>query len=187
MNDIIIALAKASIFVAVGQSDTFDLENTLKTYPALEKKGAVFVTITTKETGRLRGCIGSLEAYRPLYQDIIRNARAAALDDPRFKPLQPDELSHINIEVSVLNDPQPLPYANTNELKKRIRPYIDGVVLQSHGHRATYLPSVWEELPNFNDFFASLCLKANLDKNCLNDHPEIRTYQVVKYKDTNDR
>ncbi len=87
MHDIVIALAKASILVALNQAEDFDLEQALKTYPFLQENGAAFVTINTKPDNQLRGCIGSLQAYRPLYKDIISNAQSAALHDPRFPPL----------------------------------------------------------------------------------------------------
>ena len=183
MNDIVIALAKAAILVALNQSEDFDLENALKTYPALEENGAVFVTLNTEPNEQLRGCIGSLEAYRPLYKDIISNAQSAALRDPRFTPLTLDELNHISIEVSILSEPKMLEYGDINDLKRKIVPFEDGVVLKHDGKHATYLPQVWEQLPKFDDFFSSLCLKANLGNDCLSSHPEISTYQVKKYKE----
>jgi AmmeMemoRadiSam system protein A len=183
MNDIIITLAKAAILVALNQPEDFDLENALKAYPALEENGAVFVTINTEPNEQLRGCIGSLEAYRPLYKDIISNAQSAALRDPRFTPLTFEELKHIKIEVSVLSKPEILEYSDTDDLRKKIIPFEDGVVLKHNGRHATYLPQVWEQLPRFNDFFSSLCLKANLGNDCLSDHPEISTYQVKKYEE----
>lgn len=93
----IIALAKVAILVALNQPEDFNLENALKAYPALEKEGAVFVTINTEPNERLRGCIGSLEAHRPLYKDIISNAQAAALRDPRFPALTVKELNTIYV------------------------------------------------------------------------------------------
>ena len=183
MNDILISLAKAAILVALNQPDNFDLKKALKQYPELEDNAAVFVTINTEPNEQLRGCIGSLEAYRPLYKDIISNAQSAALRDPRFTPLTLEELKHIKIEVSVLSKPEILNYNDTDDLRKKIIPFEDGVVLKHNGRHATYLPQVWEQLPKFNDFFSSLCLKANLGNNCLSNHPEILTYRVKKYKE----
>ncbi len=183
MNDIMIALAKAAILVALNQEENFDLNKALETYPVLKENAAVFVTLTTKQDHQLRGCIGSLEAYRPLYKDIIANAQAAALQDPRFPPLKPDELKNISIEVSLLSKPEPLSYHNTEELKKKIRPFKDGVVLEHQGKRATYLPSVWEQLPHFDDFFSNLCQKAGLSHDCLSMHPTILTYQATIFKE----
>jgi len=183
MNDIIIALAKAAILVALNQSEDFDLENALNAYPILEENGAAFVTINKEPNEQLRGCIGSLQAYRPLYKDIIMNAQAAALRDPRFPPLSVEELDQISIEVSILSEPQPLQYDDIDDLKRKVIPFQDGVVLRLHDRQATYLPQVWEQLPKFEDFFSSLCMKANLSGNCLLQHPEISTYRVTKYKE----
>lgn len=183
MNDIVIALAKAAILVALNQPEDFDLENALKAYPVLEENGAAFVTINKEPNEQLRGCIGSLQAYRPLYKDIIMNAQAAALRDPRFRPLSAEELGQITIEVSILSEPQPLQYDDIDDLKKKVVPFEDGIVLKLDGRQATYLPQVWEQLPKFEDFFSSLCMKANLSGNCLSQHPEISTYRVKKYKE----
>jgi len=183
MNDIVIALAKAAILVALNQPEDFDLENALKTYPALKENGAVFVTINTEPNEQLRGCIGSLQAYRPLYKDIISNAQSAALRDPRFTPLTLDELKHITLEVSILSEPKVLDYTDIEDLKSKVVPFQDGIVLKLNGKQATYLPQVWEQLPQFDEFFSSLCLKADLGNDCLSTHPEISTYQVKKYKE----
>jgi AmmeMemoRadiSam system protein A len=183
VNDIIIALAKAAILVALNQTEEFDLEHALKTYPSLEDNGAAFVTINTKPNEQLRGCIGSLQAYRPLYEDIIHNAQAAALRDPRFSPLTLEELEHITIEVSILSEPKVLAYEDVADLKSKVIPFQDGIVLKHNGKQATYLPQVWEQLPKFDDFFSSLCMKANLSHDCLSQHPEIFTYSVKKYKE----
>jgi len=179
----IIALAKAAILVALNQPEEFDLENALKAYPNLEENGAAFVTITTGHDEQLRGCIGSLQAHRPLYEDIIHNAQSAALRDPRFSPLTFEELQHIKIEVSILSEPKILAYENVEDLKSKIVPFQDGIVLKHNGKQATYLPQVWEQLPKFDDFFSSLCMKANLSNDCLSHHPEISTYRVKKYKE----
>ena len=183
MNEIVIQLAKAAIVVALGLESPFDLEQALKTYPELEKDGAAFVTLTTGSNDQLRGCIGSLSAYQPLYKDIIANAQSAALRDPRFNPLSLDEMKQIKIEVSILSEPQSLPYSSIEDLRSKIRPDIDGVVLEYHGYRATYLPQVWEQLPHFDGFFSSLCQKAGLSGDCLEKHPDIKTYQATKYKE----
>jgi len=183
MGEVVIQLAKAAIAVALGLSSSFNVDSMLQKYPELKKNGAAFVTLTTGEDDRLRGCIGSLSAYQPLYKDIIANAQSAALRDPRFKPLTLDELNKIKIEVSILSEPKKLEYSSIEDLKKKIRPGVDGVVLKYDGHRATYLPQVWEQLPEFDEFFSTLCLKAGLSGNCLEKHPEIETYQATKYKE----
>ena len=183
MNDMLIALAKAAILVALNQPDDFNLESALEKYPSLEENGAVFVTINTKPNDQLRGCIGSLQAYRPLYKDIILNAQAAALRDSRFPPLTVEELKHITLEISILTEPKVLEYHDKKDLESKIVPFQDGIVLKFHGKQATYLPQVWEDLPRFDDFFSSLCIKADLNCSCLSEHPEISIYQVKKYKE----
>ncbi len=183
MNDIVIALAKAAILVALNQPEDFDLENALKIYPSLEENGAAFVTIKTEPNEQLRGCIGSLQAYRPLYKDIISNAQSAALRDARFTPLTLEELNHIKLEVSILSEPKTLEYNDIQDLESKVVPFQDGIVLKHDGKQATYLPQVWEQYPRFDDFFSNLCLKANLANDCLSEHPEILTYQVEKYQE----
>ncbi len=183
MGEVVIQLAKAAISVALGVESTFDLEQAIKNYPQLERNAAVFVTLTTGSDDRLRGCIGTLSAYRPLYEDIIANAKSAAFHDPRFSPLTPDEWSRVKVEVSILTEPKVLHYISIEDLKSKIKPQVDGVVLEHNGYRATYLPQVWEQLPQFDDFFTSLCTKAGLSQNCLEQHPEIKTYQDIKYKE----
>jgi uncharacterized protein len=158
-----------------------DKDNFVNLYPELTNKGASFVTLTSQ--GRLRGCIGSIIAHRPLIDDLISNAQSAAFHDPRFTPLTKHELGNIRIEVSLLTHPQPVPYDNRAELSKIIRPDIDGVILRLGNQQATFLPQVWEELSDFDEFFAHLGLKAGIGHDPLSFHPEIYTYQVEKFKE----
>jgi len=183
MNDVLIGLAKAAILVSLNQPADFNLSKALQEHPQLKDKGAVFVTLTKGKKERLRGCIGSLEAWRPLYKDVIANAQSAAFKDNRFRPLEKEELPDIKVEVSLLSKPVQLHYSDTNDLKKQITPKKDGVVLRYKNHRATYLPQVWEQLPTFETFFSSLCQKAKLPADCLKLHPRIDTYHVTKYKE----
>ena len=144
----------------------------------LKEKRATFVTLNLNK--QLRGCIGSLTPHRSLFDDIVFNAKAAAFNDPRFPPLSSDEFKHIDIEISLLTLPQELYYQDIDDLKNKIRVGVDGVILTLGGRRATFLPSVWEQLPNFNLFFEYLCQKAGLEGNCLNHHPQIEIYQAEK-------
>lgn len=184
MGEIYLLLARAAIAQSVGLKYNIDLDKILEKYPDLKEKGAAFVTITIGENNTLRGCIGTLEPYRPLYEDIIINARAAALHDPRFKMLDAQEYNDIKIEVSILSKPKSLKYENKEELKQKITPYKDGVVLKLGNHQATFLPQVWEQLSDFELFFSHLCQKAGLEPNCIDRHPEIFIYQVEKYKES---
>jgi AmmeMemoRadiSam system protein A len=178
----LLTLARASIAEAVGLPYTLDLEAVLEENPWLKEQGASFVTLTTSGE-RLRGCIGSIIAHQKLYEDIIHNARSAAMDDPRFPSLTEEEFDAITVEVSILSEPEPLMYDSIEDLKSKIRVGIDGVVLKHGIHQATFLPQVWEQLPDFELFFSHLCQKAGMEANCLSRIPEILTYQVEEYKE----
>ena len=180
MKEVLLSLARASIKSSfrAGKVDTSTIE---EEYPALTQMGASFVTLT--QEGQLRGCIGSIIAHRTLLDDVLHNARAAAFNDPRFSPLEEEELSRTRIEVSVLTAPKVLEYTDVNDLRNKIRVGIDGVILKEGYHQATFLPQVWEELDDFDLFFAYLCQKAGLGTNCLQSHPEISVYQVQKVKE----
>ncbi len=119
--------------------------------------GASFVTLTIE--GDLRGCIGTLEAFQPLYLDVQEHAVQAALEDHRFPPVSREELPLISIEISHLTAPVPLAYFSPQELAKRLNPHVDGVILRDGYRRATFLPQVWDQLPDPGMFLAHLCQK----------------------------
>lgn len=128
--------------------------------PALSQSGACFVTL--HKHGQLRGCIGSLQAWRPLLEDIAENAFSAAFRDPRFAPLEAPELDQLDIEISVLNPAEPLTFDSQHDLLQQLRPGVDGLILEDGTHRGTFLPSVWESLPDPDRFLQQLKLKAGL-------------------------
>lgn len=148
----------------------------------LRRPGASFVTLTID--GQLRGCIGSIEPRRPLVLDVQGNALAAAFRDPRFWPLTPEEFDRVRIEVSVLTPPQPLPFRDGADLIAKLRPGVDGVIIERGWHRATFLPQVWEKLPDPHEFLAHLCLKAGLPADDYR-RPGLKvfTYQVEKFEE----
>ncbi len=158
-----------------------DFSSFFKEYPELKDNGASFVTLT--KNGNLRGCIGSITAYRSLLDDVISNAQSSAFRDPRFPPLSFEELDKIIIEVSILTKAKSLRYKDYEDLKTKIKPGVDGVILKEGYQQATFLPQVWDELSSFDSFFSHLCLKAGMESNCLNLHPEISVYQVIKVKE----
>ena len=179
-------LARLSILEEFEGKKLLNKEEWISKYPFLAEKRATFVTLKMKNKPRgsnLRGCIGSILPYRELYDDVVANAKAAAFEDPRFPPLTPEEFNEVEIEVSVLTIPQKLEYEDVNDLRSKIRVGVDGVILQLANHQATFLPSVWEELPNFDIFFAHLCMKAGLPGDCLMYHPTIYTYQAIEVKE----
>lgn len=148
----------------------------------LKLQRASFVTLT--QDGRLRGCIGSLEAQRPLGEDVSHNARAAALSDPRFAPLAREELAATRIEVSLLSTPRPLEFADHAELIARLQPGEDGLILECGAARATFLPQVWEGLPDPERFIAELKRKAGLVDPALSTAKcRIQRYRVLKWKE----
>ena len=151
----------------------------------LDAPGASFVTLTSGRApgGALRGCIGSLEARRPLRADVEANAVAAALHDPRFAPLTARELDDTVVEVSVLSAPAALPAADEAELLARLRPGVDGVVLSACGRRATFLPQVWEQLPDPADFLARLRRKAGLPADYWGRDVVVETYTVTAWQE----
>jgi AmmeMemoRadiSam system protein A len=124
----------------------------------LAETKACFVTLT--ENGELRGCIGNILAQEPLYQAVVDNARNAATRDPRFQPVRPDEANKIKIEISVLTEPQPLRFSSPEELLNKLQPYEDGVVLQIDSRGATFLPQVWDQIPDKVEFLNQLAQKA---------------------------
>lgn len=126
----------------------------------LRGPGACFVTLTLD--GHLRGCIGSLEAWRSLKDDVEANARAAAFRDPRFPALTAEEFERVRIEVSVLSAPEPMEVTTEQEAVERLHPGVDGVILMAGAHRGTFLPQVWQQLPDPHDFIAHLKRKAGL-------------------------
>jgi len=126
----------------------------------LARPGAVFVTLT--RNGRLRGCTGSIEPRRSLREDVIRNACAAAFHDSRFPPLPAAELPHVRIEVSLLSPTEQLSFTTREELLARLRPGVDGLILTWHGHRGAFLPQVWKQVPDPEDFLTHLVQKARL-------------------------
>lgn len=129
--------------------------------PRLDTPGATFVTLT--QNHQLRGCIGSLETYRPLREDVRANALAAAFEDPRFPPLSRHEWPAITLEVSLLSPPEPLTFTDETALIAQLRPHQDGLILAAGPYRATFLPQVWTQLPDPKTFLAALKQKAGLD------------------------
>ena len=149
--------------------------------PELHKNGAVFVTLT--QHGNLRGCIGSLEAWRPLLQDVQHNALAAALRDPRFMPLTADELPITRVEVSLLTPPEALQFADEADALAQLRPNIDGVIFSAGQRRSTFLPQVWEQLPEPTVFMAHLKQKAGLPARYWDPDVQLERYQVQKWQE----
>jgi AmmeMemoRadiSam system protein A len=184
-RDFLLTLARETIERAA-RIPSHDAEPVLGPPPTerLKEPGASFVTLHTK-TGALRGCIGSLIARRSLVDDVHANALAAAFHDPRFPAVTPPELPNLVVEVSVLSHPEPLEYDGPKDLLEKLRPEVDGVVLRKGMHRATFLPQVWEQLPDARTFLSHLCQKAGLPPNAWEAGDlDISTYQVEKFEES---
>ncbi len=150
----------------------------------LREHAATFVTL--KLNDQLRGCIGSLQAYRPLGQDVQENAIAAAFRDPRFAPLSADEYPDIELEVSLLSPPVEMTFTDEKDALRQLRPHIDGLIFRSATHRSTFLPQVWEQLPEPAMFMAHLKMKAGLAADFWSPDVELQRYTVDKWKENTD-
>ena len=147
----------------------------------LKENGASFVTLTKQ--GKLRGCIGALEPYQSLIEDVREHAIAAATQDYRFPPVGLDELADIEIEISRLTPPMALAYQGGDDLLSKLKPGIDGVVLRDGFQRATFLPQVWDKLPNSEDFLNHLCSKmGSLPGIWRTKKLEVLTYRVEEFQ-----
>jgi AmmeMemoRadiSam system protein A len=148
----------------------------------LSEKRGIFVTLTIE--GRLRGCIGHIIPQESVMLGIRTNAVNAAFRDPRFRPMSAEEWEKVSIEISILTDPQTLDYENAQGLLQRLRPGVDGVIIKRGHHQATFLPQVWEQLPDKEGFLTHLCLKAGLDGAAWKTEKlEVSTYQVQAFEE----
>lgn len=173
---LLLQIAKTSILQEFDHSYKIDKEQLLKKHPFLAKKGAAFVTLN--KDGALRGCIGSIIAHQSLLEDVIQNAKSAALKDPRFSPLRAHELNHLTLEVSVLTEPKPLEYTDFKDLASKITPHKDGLILKLGNYQGTFLPQVWEQVPKVIDFLEQLSYKAGANPSIYEHHPDIYVYHV---------
>ena len=146
----------------------------------LQRNGASFVTLNRRD-GSLRGCIGTLQAHQPLVADVAEHAHAAAFRDPRFPALAADELDKVVVELSILSTPQVLPVTSEAELLANIEPGRDGLILEEGAHRGTFLPTVWESLPQPSDFVRQLKRKAGLPPDYWSPTLTIRRYRTQSF------
>lgn len=181
----LVKLAKQTIMEKLERSMPASESDLLKmalTDKIFELCRGVFVTLNIKNG--LRGCIGSLSATESILDGIKHNAINAAFNDPRFPALSKDELEHVDIEISILTESQPIEYNDSADLISKLRPNIDGVILSKGFHSATFLPQVWEQLPKCEDFLTHLCQKAGLPFDAWKrDKLKIMIYQVQCFKE----
>jgi uncharacterized protein len=173
----LINIARESIKAEL-ENEEFEIDENLKEKYSEER--SCFVTL--KLDGKLRGCMGSLLAYRPLWEDIIENAKACAFDDYRFSSLTMGEFEDVKIEISLLSVPKKLEYENWKDLLDKLEGN-EGLILKKGKMIATYLPQVWEEIKSKEEFLSSLCEKAGLVKDEWKREVEIETYYVEIIKE----
>ena len=175
-------LARAALEAAV-RDESPPLVNPADLSPALTRSGTCFVTLMNG--AELRGCIGGLQAHQPLYQDVREHTAQSARSDYRFSPITAVEAPRIDIEISVLTEPQPLRYDSSDQLPHLLRPNVDGVILNQGFRRATFLPQVWERVPDPATFLSMLCEKMGAAPNLWRHTKlEVLTYQVEKFTES---
>jgi len=146
-----------------------------------EKRGT-FVTLT--EEGKLRGCIGHIVPQESLIEGVRENAVNAAFRDPRFPPLRKEECDRVRVEISILTEPSPLDYESPEDLPAKLRPHTDGLIIKKGPHQATFLPQVWDQLEDKEQFLTQLCLKAGLNGDAWRSGDlEVLTYQAQAFEE----
>lgn len=181
IDEIVLRVAKSAILSEFDSSYSFDKKALQQKYPFLKEQGACFITLEYET--KLRGCIGSIIARRTLLEDIIGNAISAAFQDPRFKPLSKEELADINLEVSILTQPEILEYDDYEDLLKKVTPFKDGLILNHGSYQGTFLPQVWDELRDADLFLEHLSHKAGANPSIYAYHPSIYRYRVEAIKE----
>lgn len=176
----LLELARRSIIDKINGKHTVIQSNEIPSH--LTNNGACFVTL--KKWDQLRGCIGTLEAYQPLVQDVVEHAAAAAFEDYRFRPVKEEEVPELEIEISYLTPLERMEYSDEDDLLKKIVPHEDGLVLRDGGRRATFLPQVWEQLPEKREFLNHLCSKMGMPPDLWRKkHLDVYTYRVVSFSE----
>jgi uncharacterized protein len=159
---LLLTIARQSIFYGITHGSTGTVREDLLPIN-LQQLGASFVTLHLN--GQLRGCIGSVKAIRPIARDVAINAYLAGFEDHRFLPVKRDDFEKLVIDISLLSELEPILFDSEQALIQKIRPHIDGLVIQAEDHRGVFLPIVWEILPHPQDFFKKLKQKAGLAEN----------------------
>ena len=176
----LLVLARSAI--ASELIDDACIENPAQVSPAMRERRGCFVTLHKK--GRLRGCIGIIEPAHPLVSNVKENTLNAAFRDPRFAPLKADELPLVEIEISVLTEPEILPFKSPEELKSILKPRVHGVIISKDWRSATFLPQVWKQLPDKEMFLSHLCRKAGMKENDWeNEGITVKTYEAEYFSE----
>jgi AmmeMemoRadiSam system protein A len=179
----LLALARASVEAHVRSGKVVEpSEDMLESFPRLSEQRSCFVTL--RKQGELRGCIGSLEPRRSLIDDVRFNAVSAAIHDTRFQPVAESELGELTYSISVLTLPRPLEGVSGDALPAYMARHKPGVIIEYQGRRSTFLPSVWEDLPDATQFLSRLCRKQGSPPSCWRDtSAKISTYESIHFTD----
>jgi len=176
----LLKLARNKIAAELKAGSTIRPPDTLS--PAVYENRGCFVTLHQKK--ELRGCIGTIEPDHPLIDNVSENAANAAFRDPRFSPLTMDDLASIDIEISVLSLPETLSFKNGEDLKRQLKPDVHGVILSREWRRSTFLPQVWEQLPDKELFLRHLCVKGGMDGECWKStDTKVQVYTAVFFSE----
>ena len=173
---LLLDIARQSIETGLEENHPLRIQET--NYPLhLQQQAATFVTLNIRH--QLRGCIGTLSAYQSLIKDVAEHAYAAAFQDPRFPPVSQAELDSLEIHISILTPAEPVTFISEQDLINKIQPGIDGLILESGMHKGTFLPSVWESLPEPQQFIEHLKLKAGLPKDFWDRNIKVSRYRTI--------
>jgi AmmeMemoRadiSam system protein A len=181
-GEILLPIARFSIAEALISNTQGQGHEAVEDASWLQQQAACFVTLM--QQGQLRGCIGTLQAFRPLLDDVKSNAKAAAFKDTRFSPLTGEELNDTEIEISLLSAMQTLNFSNEQDALKQLKPGVDGLVFEFDRYRSTFLPQVWQQLPATTDFMAQLKQKAGLNPDFWSNEIKLSRYTVSKWKES---
>ncbi|HEB27022.1 MAG TPA: AmmeMemoRadiSam system protein A [Porticoccus sp.] len=176
----LLSLARESIQVRLLFERDLQIDETVFS-PALKQQASSFVTLRKK--GKLRGCIGALEATQPLVVDTVQHAAASAFEDPRFPAITREEVAELHIEISALTEPMPLSFSSEADLLAQLVPGKDGLVIEKGSHRATFLPTVWESIPDQTQFLEQLKLKAGLSIDFWSNKLKAWRYHTVCFQE----
>lgn len=178
VKSMLLEVAKGAIYEKLYDKKVIDKNELVKKFPKFQNRAATFVTLNLN--GKLRGCIGTLVAHNSLIDDLTTNAYKAAFEDPRFSPLSKEEFENIELEISLLSQAIEVKYENFKDLETKINKGIDGVIIRQENKQATFLPQVWEQLPDFEDFFTHLFHKAGITD--IEKPIDVFVYNVQKIK-----
>jgi len=174
-KDLLLSISKESITYGLNYRTPLPLDPTQYS-EGLQQQRASFVTLNLNQ--QLRGCIGSLQAHQPLVQDVAHNAFAAAFQDSRFYPVSVIEAPQLDIHISVLTPPEPMSFQSEEDLISQLRPNVDGLILSDQGRRGTFLPAVWEQIPDPKQFLQHLKMKAGLLEDYWSDTIQVERYEA---------